>query len=99
MKRLKEENEAGLNVRNRPFLNLTHSKSTNNLKNNSCQTQPDKGTNSTWALRKRRCGKRSHLFNAMRAQLGPQEPGMEGQPCMLETLRARLGSPTATTMS
>ena len=34
----------------------------------------------------------------MRARLGSQAPGVEGQPRMSETLRARLGSPVATTM-
>ena len=58
--------------------------------------QSDEGTGFIWVSRKRRCDKRSHLFNAMRARLGPPTPGVEGQSRMLETLRAYLGSLTAT---
>ena len=55
------------------------------------QTQSDKGPNSTQASKKIRHNRGSHLSNAMRARLEPQTLGLEGQPCMLETLRPRLG--------
>ncbi|RVW78273.1 hypothetical protein CK203_055730 [Vitis vinifera] len=54
------------------------------------QTQSDKGPNSTQASKKMRHNRGSHLSNAMRARLEPQTLGLEGQPCMLETLRPRL---------
>ena len=43
--------------------------------------------------------RRSHLSDAMRARLGPQALGVEGQSQMAKTLMAHLGPPTATTMS
>ena len=48
---------------------------------------------------KRRRGRRSDLSNAMQAQLGPQAPGVEEQPCILETLKARLGALPTVVMS
>ncbi|KAL6340264.1 hypothetical protein AAG906_040700 [Vitis piasezkii] len=51
------------------------------------QTHPDEGTSSTQASRKMRRGRGSHSSNTMQAQLGPQAPGVEGQPHMSETLR------------
>ena len=55
------------------------------------QMQVDEGTDSTQALMKRRCDRRSRLSNALRARLGPQAPGVEGQPCVSKTLKAHLG--------
>ncbi|RVW31668.1 hypothetical protein CK203_092741 [Vitis vinifera] len=63
------------------------------------QMQVDEGTDSTQALMKRRCDRRSRLSNALRARLGPQAPGVEGQPCPprkqqvgAPAIRAPLGS-------
>ena len=57
--------------------------------------QSDEGTSSTRALKKTRRNRRSHLSDVIRARLRPQVLGVEGQPCILKTLRARLGQPTA----
>ena len=54
------------------------------------QTQLDEGTNSTRTSRKRRPNRGSHLFEAIWAQLGPQALGVEVQPRMSNTLRARI---------
>ena len=40
---------------------------------------------------KRRRNRRLRLLDVLRARLGPQAPGMEGQSCILETLKACLG--------
>ena len=63
------------------------------------QTQSDEGTNSTQTSRKRRCNRGSHLFEAIRAQLRPQALGVEAQPRMSKTLRARLDQSTPITTS
>lgn len=59
------------------------------------QMQSDEGTTSTHVSRKIRHDRRSHLSDAMQAQLGPQAPSVEGQSHMLETLRVHLGPPVA----
>ena len=51
----------------------------------ACQTQSDKGISSTWASRKKRRCRGSHLFKSIRAWLGPQTLGMEVKPCMSKT--------------
>ncbi|RVW38951.1 hypothetical protein CK203_073546 [Vitis vinifera] len=86
MKRLREENKE-----------LWAQMSTEASLKVACQKQSDKGTSSTWASRKKRRCRGSHLFNAMRARLGPQTLGMEVKPCMSKTPRARLGHPVAVT--
>ena len=62
------------------------------------QMKVDEGTDSTQALMKRRCDRRSCLSNALRARLGPQAPGVEGQPCVSETLKAHLGPSSTVVM-
>ena len=68
------------------------------------QMKVDEGTDSTQALMKRRCDRRSCLSNALRARLGPQapgvegHPGVEGQPCVSETLKAHLGRSSTVVM-
>ena len=62
------------------------------------QMKVDEGTDSTQALMKRRCDRRSCLSNALRARLGPQAPGVEGQPCVSETLKAHLGRSSTVVM-
>ena len=42
--------------------------------------------------------RRSRLSNVMQARLGPQAPSVEGQPCVLGTLKARLGPSTSISM-
>nr|CAN83850.1 hypothetical protein VITISV_008562 [Vitis vinifera] len=54
------------------------------------QTQLNEGIDSTQTSMNRRWGKRSHLSNAMLARLGPQALSVEGQPCISETLKARI---------
>ena len=51
-----------------------------------------------WVLVKKRCDKQSRLSDVMRARLGPQKPGIEGKPDMLETLEACLSPSIATIM-
>ena len=63
------------------------------------QTQLNEGADSTRTSMKSRHGRRSHLSDAMWARLGPQAPGMEKQPCISETPKARLGPPSAVVMS
>ena len=55
------------------------------------QVQQDESTDFTRVSTKRRRDRRSRLSDAMRAQLGPQTPGIKAKPCMVETLEARLG--------
>ena len=43
--------------------------------------------------------KGSHWFDAIRTQLEPQAPGVEGHPCMSKNLRALMGQPATTTTS
>ena len=63
------------------------------------QMQLDEGTDSTQTSMKRRRDRMSCLSDTMWALLRPQAPGMEGQPCILETLKAHLGPPTIVVMS
>ena len=63
------------------------------------QTQLNEGIDSTQTSMNRRWGKRSHLSNAMLARLGPQALSVEGQPCISETLKARIGPSSVIIMS
>ena len=63
------------------------------------QTQLDEGFDFTQTSMKMRQDRRSHLSDALRARLGPQAPSVEEQPCILKTLKTRLGLPAAVVMS
>ena len=51
----------------------------------------DKSSDSTQVSTKRKHDRRSHLSDAMRAQLGPQTPGIGEKPCIEKTMETRLG--------
>ena len=61
--------------------------------------QLDKSSDSTRVSTKRKCDRRSHLSDAMRAQLGPQTPGIGEKPCIEKTMETRLGPSIAEIIS
>ncbi|RVW84893.1 hypothetical protein CK203_039518 [Vitis vinifera] len=63
------------------------------------QTQLDEGIDFTQTSMKKRQDKRSNLSDTLRARLGSQAPSVEEQPCILKTLKTRLGLPAAVVMS
>ena len=64
----------------------------------TCPTLLGESSNSTRISIKRRCDRRSQLFDVMCARLGPQTPGMEGKPRAATTQEVCSGLSTTTVM-